>query len=302
MHRTIKTSLTLILVLSASVASAQAPPAEGLVPITDPRLLESWGFAPGASNVHATPQALAQLAMDPAEAEEVRRSALETQVAVDADVRSPFGGVVGHTAIDQAAFHPLRSTTVHEADGDGGRFCTNGFPWFQGVFAGLPHGARLTTFQFWTFDSSTESITGVVVRTCNQDFATPQLTVLGSYVSVGSAGYDTAIVNANPSFVDIDGRCTYSVQYRLDGQESAVCSEGDALRLVGARARWVRQVSPAPDTATFDDVPTTHLFFQHIEALVASGVTAGCDADSYCPDAPLDRGQMAVFLAKALGL
>ena len=63
-------------------------------------------------------------------------------------------------------------------------------------------------------------------------------------------------------------------------------------------------VSPAPAQATFNDVPTNHPFFQFIEALKASGITGGCQASPplYCPDAPLTRGQMAVFLAKALGL
>jgi S-layer homology domain len=63
-----------------------------------------------------------------------------------------------------------------------------------------------------------------------------------------------------------------------------------------------RLVSPAPATATFGDVPTSHPFFQFIEALAAAGVTGGCGNGNFCPDAPLTRGQMAVFLAKALGL
>jgi S-layer homology domain len=75
-----------------------------------------------------------------------------------------------------------------------------------------------------------------------------------------------------------------------------------ALRLRGARILYRRQVSPAPSVATFADVPTNHPFFQFVEALAASGITAGCGTDIYCPDAPLTRGQMAVFLAKALGL
>jgi hypothetical protein len=62
------------------------------------------------------------------------------------------------------------------------------------------------------------------------------------------------------------------------------------------------QVSFAPGVATFGDVPFTHPFFQYIEALVASGITVGCGGGNYCPDAPLTRGQMAVFLSKALGL
>jgi hypothetical protein len=63
-------------------------------------------------------------------------------------------------------------------------------------------------------------------------------------------------------------------------------------------------VSPAPATATFLDVPTNHPFFQFIEALHASGITGGCQSAPplYCPDNPVTRGQMAVFLAKALGL
>jgi len=67
---------------------------------------------------------------------------------------------------------------------------------------------------------------------------------------------------------------------------------------------WRRAVSPAPPAASFNDVPTTHPFFQYIEALKASGITGGCSAAPplYCPDNPVTRGQMAVFLAKALGL
>ena len=63
-------------------------------------------------------------------------------------------------------------------------------------------------------------------------------------------------------------------------------------------------VTSAPGTATFNDVPTSHPFFQFIEALYASGITAGCQAAPplYCPDNPVTRGQMAAFIAKALGL
>jgi S-layer homology domain len=65
-----------------------------------------------------------------------------------------------------------------------------------------------------------------------------------------------------------------------------------------------RAVSPAPVAASFTDVPTSHPFFQYIEALADSGITGGCNATPplYCPGSPLTRGQMAVFLAKALGL
>jgi len=65
---------------------------------------------------------------------------------------------------------------------------------------------------------------------------------------------------------------------------------------------YVLQVSPPPATATFQDVPTADPAFQFIEAIAASGITAGCGGGNYCPDQPITRRQMAVFLAKALGL
>ena len=41
-----------------------------------------------------------------------------------------------------------------------------------------------------------------------------------------------------------------------------------------------------------------------IEQLYAESVTGGCSASPllYCPDSPNTRGQMAVFLVKALNL
>jgi hypothetical protein len=78
---------------------------------------------------------------------------------------------------------------------------------------------------------------------------------------------------------------------------------GDATTsFTGMKVGYKLQVSPAPRAASFDDVPTTHEFFQYVEALYQSGITVGCGDGNFCPDEPLTRGQMAVFLAKALGL
>ncbi len=66
---------------------------------------------------------------------------------------------------------------------------------------------------------------------------------------------------------------------------------------------WYRhQISPAPATATFSDVPTGYWAFRHIEALAASGITAGCGGGNYCPESYVKRSEIAVYLAKALGL
>ena len=54
---------------------------------------------------------------------------------------------------------------------------------------------------------------------------------------------------------------------------------------------------------TFLDVPTTHMFWRHIEAFYNAGITSGCSQSPrlYCPDNPVTRGEMAVFIERALG-
>jgi hypothetical protein len=77
-----------------------------------------------------------------------------------------------------------------------------------------------------------------------------------------------------------------------------------ANKVAAFRVFYRLQVSPAPGVATFSDVPLSHPFFPFIEALAAAGITGGCAVSParYCPDDPLTRGQMAVFLGRALGL
>jgi S-layer homology domain len=72
-------------------------------------------------------------------------------------------------------------------------------------------------------------------------------------------------------------------------------------RFRAVRVYYTLQVAPA-SVPTFNDVPESDPAFQFIEALVRSGITVGCGGDNYCPDNPVTRRQMAVFLAKGLGL
>ncbi len=56
---------------------------------------------------------------------------------------------------------------------------------------------------------------------------------------------------------------------------------------------------PASSTDPFDDDDGT-LFEADINALAASGITAGCAPDRFCPTSHVTRGQMAAFLHRAL--
>ena len=68
------------------------------------------------------------------------------------------------------------------------------------------------------------------------------------------------------------------------------------------RARCGSSYSPnLPASATFADVPLSHAFARYIEKMYALGYTGGCAAGPlrYCPDQPVTRGQMAVFVERA---
>jgi len=48
----------------------------------------------------------------------------------------------------------------------------------------------------------------------------------------------------------------------------------------------------------FNDVPPNYWSFSFIERLAASGISAGCGNNNYCPTDPVTRAQMAVFLER----
>jgi len=52
----------------------------------------------------------------------------------------------------------------------------------------------------------------------------------------------------------------------------------------------------------FGDVPTTHWAAAWIKQLAAEGITGGCGGGNYCPESPVTRAQMAVFLVKTFNL
>ena len=61
-------------------------------------------------------------------------------------------------------------------------------------------------------------------------------------------------------------------------------------------------VPPAPTGTVFSDVPAGHWAGAFIEALASEGITGGCGAGMYCPDSPVSRAEMAVFLTSTFGL
>lgn len=60
------------------------------------------------------------------------------------------------------------------------------------------------------------------------------------------------------------------------------------------------QTFPFNATQLFTDVPSTDIFYSFIQKMKELGVTSGCTATDYCPGGLTTRGQMAVFVVRAL--
>jgi S-layer homology domain len=120
--------------------------------------------------------------------------------------------------------------------------------------------------------------------------------IAGPMVGAAGCGFDTLYPPTPVNYDMNNGHPLYVVIYFAGGQ-----TDGSA-RFNNFFIRYRRRVSPAPAVATFADVPTNDFGFQFVEALASSQITGGCGGNNYCPDSPVTRRQMAIFLAKALGL
>ena len=157
----------------------------------------------------------------------------------------------------------------------------------------LPSGATVTYLEL---DGCNDSVAGTVdayLYDCDYTgdcTATPPATVTIE-ANVGC----TFRFNNSVSFPVADYTKTQVVRVRTSAADSTT-------NFAGVIIGYHLNVSPAPVSATFPDVPTSDFAFQYVEALVASGITGGCGGGLYCPDGFVTRRQMAIFIAKALGL
>ena len=57
--------------------------------------------------------------------------------------------------------------------------------------------------------------------------------------------------------------------------------------------------APPSSTAHFTDVSSSNFAFNYIQKMNELGVTAGCTSTTYCPDAAVTNGAMAIFAVRA---
>lgn len=213
-----------------------------------------------------------------------------------------FGTPRFWSSLDSYAMHgydngfvPLRSTST-------GLFCQPSSTDSRAVGQlQVPHGVRLNLFRAWMYDVvAAQDMTVSLQSACLPDFggAIPTVTALGSVGTTGTSGVQSASTFAGDSIAD-NQSCTYQVVVQF-GSSINTCTTNN-LGFYKLRMQWYRQVPPAPGVASFTDVPVGSQFYSEVQALVGSGVTAGCTASQYCPSQAVTRLQMAAFLARALG-
>jgi hypothetical protein len=153
------------------------------------------------------------------------------------------------------------------------------------------------------------SVTRIELQACNTNGTSPGNVYLET--KSNSTGYGTllaqAAIGANTGcgLFPVTLSPAHTVNNAINSYylvwSNGIVTDG-TIKIQAVRVFYKLQVSPPPTTATFADVPVGHPFHRFVEALYASGITAGCGNGNFCPDQPVTRGQMAVFLSAALGL
>ena len=117
----------------------------------------------------------------------------------------------------------------------------------------------------------------------------------------------------NPSFTDVSPGMQFFSYIEEIYAEEITTGYGDGTyrpNQVVTRGQMAAFIARAlelpdagdPDNPSFTDVNPNMQFFGYIEAIYAEGITTGYDDDTYRPNDPVNRGQMAAFLSRALGL
>lgn len=203
------------------------------------------------------------------------------------------------------------------------------FPVLQSIspMAGIATGSVLVTLQGATFTQGATIKIGGSNATNVVWSSSSQMTARSPSLAAGNM-YDVVVTNPNgqtntlfdsylADFTDVPsvgpGSTYYASVVRLARHHvvsgcsgGAFCplntiSRGQmAVFLLKAKYGSIAYVPPPATGTVFTDVPANHQFAAWIEQLAREGITAGCTATTFCPNDPVKRQQMAVFLLKAI--
>lgn len=142
---------------------------------------------------------------------------------------------------------------------------------------------------------------------------------MAAFVERAKRGPDFAFTATGTRFADVPAThwaAKYIEQLYADGITSGCatnplrfCPDAPVTRAQMApfllKGRYSATFNPGTASGSvFGDVPRSHLMAAWIERLYSYQVTLGCVANprAYCPESPVTRAQMAIFIAKAFSL
>lgn len=82
------------------------------------------------------------------------------------------------------------------------------------------------------------------------------------------------------------------------GQNSNAFPRVGTASVAGEFAQFLQKGVNTPEL--FADVGNGHIFFDYITLMRTTGLTSGCTPTTYCPDRTITRGEISVFLVRAL--
>ena len=238
----------------------------------------------------------------------IGRLSLHCAVALLATALSPMGALAQTEDAESygTSAETLVAVDAYEFEGTDSSITTGWVPFVNRryrtggnntlLIAGLdvPNGAQITKVEITGCDQdAAATLEGSLVECpVSGDVCTVPATAMSTPGAPGCSTFTTTL--QTPRTVN-HSTTSYTVVVHLP-------TVGPNLQFRRMAVYYKLQVSPAPATATFADVPVGSPLHRFVEALAAAGITGGCGENQFCPDANLTRGQMAVFLSAALGL
>jgi serine protease len=154
------------------------------------------------------------------------------------------------------------------------------------------------------------------LRYCPEDIVTRSQMAVFLERGIHGSSYNPPVVGSNTGFGDVPPdywAASWIKQLAAEGitggcgsgiycPESAVTRAQMAVFLL--RSRYGASYSPPAvgENTGFGDVLPTYWAGAWIKQLVTEGITAGCGNGTYCPESPVTRAQMAVFLVRTFNL
>jgi hypothetical protein len=207
------------------------------------------------------------------------------------------------------------SPTINRATVSGGgsvsssaNDATNVLPAFTDV---LPSDLFLPAIDLLKEYGITSACKTIPLRFCpNDGIPESQMAVFVVRSVVGEDGF---AYSHSPYFTDVPSTNDYFpwIQKEQDLGIAMTCQPGyycpdtvvtrGIMAVLIIRGKLGTSVPPSyPMTPYFTDVPPSHPYFPWIQKMSEQGITTGCTPTTYCPDEPVTRGQMAVFIMRGM--